>query len=165
MLQVSEPICKLSVIAPRPLPAELVEALRRSKTDILRLISRKRANDKERVPADDTEWWLDLFNERAAHRQFDGGYSRAEAERRAFNEMILEWQARHGGRPDPLRCVGCGDELPANSGLALTDGARVHFDVRGVNCIIAYGRKWRAAAAAALRAIGLVPPQGFDPLL
>jgi hypothetical protein len=33
--------------------------------------------------------------------------------------------------------------------------------VHGVNCIIAYGQKWRGAAITALRAIGLDPPKGF----
>jgi hypothetical protein len=41
--------------------------------------------------AAEAEYWRDFFDERAAHREFDGGYSRAEAERLAFGEMILEW--------------------------------------------------------------------------
>jgi hypothetical protein len=46
--------------------------------------------------------------------------------------------------------------------LALCDGARVHLDaVRGVNCVIAYGQKWRGAAVTALRALGLDAPRGF----
>jgi hypothetical protein len=109
------------------------------------------------------EYWRDFFDERAAHREFDGGYSRAEAERLAFGEMLLEWHRRHGARPDPHRCAGCGDDMPGNGGLTLCDGARVHFDaVRGVNCIISYGRKWRRAAVAALRELGFDQPQGFE---
>jgi hypothetical protein len=107
--------------------------------------------------------WRDFFAERAAHREFDGGYSRAEAERLAFGEMILEWHHRYGARPDPHRCAGCGDDMPSEGGLALSDGARVHFDaVRGVGCIITYGQKWRGAAVAALRELGFDPPQGFE---
>jgi hypothetical protein len=53
--------------------------------------------------------------------------------------------------------------MPSKGGLALNDGARVHFDaVRRVDCIIAYGQKWRGAAAAALRELGFDPPQGFE---
>ncbi len=157
---------RLSVTAPCPLPAELVDELRRSKTDILRLLSTDRVDDDQQVPADDTEWWLDLFNERAVHREFDGGYSRAEAERLAFGEMLLEWHRRYGARPDPHRCAGCDDELPSKGDLTLCDGAVVHFDaVRGVDCIISYGQKWRGAAVAALNAIGICPPKSFDPLL
>jgi hypothetical protein len=88
--------------------------------------------------------------------------------------MILEWHRRHGTRPDPHRCAGCGDDLPSKGGLALCDGARVHFDavrgvdriiayaVRGVDRIVAYGKKWRSAAVAALRELGFNPAQGFD---
>jgi hypothetical protein len=157
---------RLSVTAPCPLPAELVDELRRSKADILRLLSTDRVDDDQRVPTDDTEWWLDLFNERAAHREFDGGYSRAEAERLAFGEMLLEWHRRYGARPDLHRCAGCDDQLPSKGGLTLCDGAVVHFDaVRGVDCVISYGKKWRGAAVAALNAFGICPPTGFDPPL
>jgi len=39
----------------------------------------------------------------------------------------------------------------------------VHFDgVHGVNCITAYGRKWRGAAVAAVRDLGIDPPQGLE---
>jgi hypothetical protein len=107
--------------------------------------------------------WRDFFAERAAHREFDGGYSRADAERLAFGEMVLEWHRRYGARPDPHRCAGCGDDMPSEGGLALSDGARVHFDaVRGVGCIITYGQKWRGAAVAALRELGFDPPHGFE---
>src|ERR1051325_9482943 len=33
------------------------------------------------------DWWRDEFEERAAIREFDGGYSRAEAERFAWGEL------------------------------------------------------------------------------
>jgi hypothetical protein len=55
------------------------------------------------------------------------------------------------------------NDLPSKGGLALCDGARVHFDaVCNVDCIITYGQKWRGAAAAALRELGFDPPQGFE---
>jgi hypothetical protein len=58
---------------------------------------------------------------------------------------------------------GYGDDMPSKGGMALSDGARVHFDaVRIVDCIIAYGQKWRGAAAAAWRELGFDPPQGFE---
>ena len=78
--------------------------------------------------------------------------------------MILEWHRRHGARVLPDRCAGCGDDLPDGAGLIVnSDGARVHFDgVRGVDCIIAYGTRWRGAAVAGLQALGLRPPEGFE---
>ena len=40
---------------------------------------------------------------------------------------------------------------------------RVQFDTaRGDSCIIAYGQQWRGAAVAALQALGIDPPEGFE---
>jgi hypothetical protein len=116
----------------------------------------------EHPAATEAEYWRDFFDERAAHREFDGGHSRVEAEELAFGEMLLEWHHRHGARPDPKRCAGCGDDMSSEGGLVLSDGARVHFDaVRGVDCIIGYGEKWRGAAVAAVRDLGFDPPPEF----
>jgi hypothetical protein len=107
--------------------------------------------------------WRDLFEKRAAIRELDGQRSCAEAERLAFGDAILEWHRRHGARPDSRRCAGCDDELPGEGGVSLCDGARLHLDgVRGVDCIIAYGHRWRSAAVAALQTLGVDPPAGFE---
>jgi len=65
-----------------------------------------RPRPREDPDPTEAEDWRDFFHERAAHREFDGGYSRADAERLAFGEMILAWHRRHGARPDPHRCAG-----------------------------------------------------------
>jgi hypothetical protein len=112
--------------------------------------------------AADPAWWRGFSEERAAIREIDGGRPREEAERLAFADVILKWHHRYGVRPDSRRCAGCGDELTGEAALVLCDGARVHLDgVHGVNCTIAYGQKWRGAAVAALRVLGLNPPSGF----
>jgi hypothetical protein len=112
--------------------------------------------------AADPAWWRGLFEERAAIREIDRGRLREDAEGLAFGDVILEWHQRHGVRPDSRRCACCGDELVGEAGFVLCDGARVHLDgVRGVNCVIGYGQKWRGAAVAALRALGVDPPKGF----
>ena len=114
--------------------------------------------------AADLAWWRDLFEKRAVIREIDRGRPRENAEGLAFSDVILEWHLRHGARPDPRHCAGCGDELAAAAGLVLCDGARVHLDgVRGVNCVTAYGQKWRGAALIALGALGIDPPKGFTP--
>jgi hypothetical protein len=137
--------------------AELMAALTESD-------ERARRAPREHPAATEAEYWRDFFGERAAHRAFDGGHLRLEAERLAFGEMLLEWHRRHGARPDLHQCAGCGDNMPSEGGLALSDGARVHFgSVRGVDCIVSYGKKWRGAAMAALRELGFDPPQGFEP--
>lgn len=144
----------------------LVRLLADHKVEIMAALTQARGSARpalRELPAAEAGYCRDFFGERAAHREFDGGYSRADAERLAFGEMILEWHYQHGVRPEPSRCAGCGDELPAAIGLALCDGACVHFDaVRGVDCIIAYGKKWRGAAVTALHGLGFSPPQGFD---
>ena len=114
-------------------------------------------------PAAEPSFWRDCFEERAAHRQYDGGYPRIEAEQLAFGEVILEWHRRHGAPPDHHRCAGCSDALSGEVALILADGAHVHFGgIHGVKCIVSYGAKWRGAAVAALRELGLDPPDGFE---
>jgi hypothetical protein len=111
--------------------------------------------------AADPAWWRGFSEERAAIREIDGGRRREEAAGLAFADVILKWHQRYGVRPDSRRCAGCGDELTGETGLVLCDGARVHLDgARGVKCAIAYGLKWRGAAVAALRVLGLDPPRG-----
>jgi hypothetical protein len=102
-----------------------------------------------------------VYEERVGIRIYDAGYTRREAERLAFGEMIEQWCGRH---PLPLRpeiCAGCGVPLAAG-GLNLPDGARVHWEGDHVfDCLIAYGvgRKRRAAKALAL--CGLQPQLGW----
>jgi hypothetical protein len=110
----------------------------------------------------DLAWWRDLFEVRVAFREIYRGHPRKKAEALAFGDVILEWHLRYGAHPDLGLCAGCGDELAAGDGLGLCDGARVHLDgVRGVNCVTAYGQKWRGAAMVALEVLGIDPPQGF----
>lgn len=107
-------------------------------------------------------WWRDRYAARIVH--WFRGRPWEEAERLAYGEMIREWQQRHGAPARPGRCVGCGDDMPDDAGMVIDrDGARVHFDgVRGVDCIVAYGTRWRGGAVAGLQALGLQPPEGFE---
>ena len=147
---------RLRVTAPHPLPDELVSDLRRAKPEILRLIPRRLSGECAR--------WGDRYAKQIAHWSLRGQRAWQEAERLAFGELILEWHRQHGARPDPGRCSGCGDDLPAEAAaLTLGDGARLHFDsVRGADCIIAYGTRWRGTAVAGLQALGIEPPEGFE---
>jgi len=54
------------------------------------------------APTIDPAWWQDLFEERAAHREFDGGYPRREAERLAWEECLVEWRRQHAGQGHPI---------------------------------------------------------------
>jgi hypothetical protein len=152
---------KLSITAPRPLTPELVEELRRAKVEILRLIAVEPGDDY-RFPDDAARWRRD-FAIRTIHWAIGSKRTKVEAERLAYGELLKEWHERYGALPDPRRCAGCGNKLPNNVGLILCDGARIHFDgMDGADCIIAYGRRWRGAAFAALCALGLERPAGFE---
>jgi len=107
-------------------------------------------------------WWRTFIEQRAAIRQLNSGRPRDEAEMLAFSDTVLEWHHRCGAHCDPRRCPACGDEFRGEEGLILCDGARVHLGgARGVNCLIAYGQKWRGAALTGLRVLGVSPSEGF----
>jgi hypothetical protein len=106
---------------------------------------------------DDTAWWRDLFEERAAIRQFDGGYSRAEAERLAWEDLEYCRHRFSGERIAPDLCAGCLQPVDPAPALTLDDGCRVHLA-----CVARYGRRWREAASAALAALGLTRPPSPD---
>jgi hypothetical protein len=102
--------------------------------------------------------WCDLFEERAAIYEYDGRYTRAEAEVLAWGELQNRWHFEHGARAARDLCAGC--RLPIGSAevLDLIDGNRVHL--RGDrDCLIQHGRRWRAAATRALLSLGLRSPQ------
>jgi hypothetical protein len=102
----------------------------------------------------DPGWWRDFFEERAAHREFDGQRSRAEAERLAWDDCILEWHRRYAGRASRDLCAGCRRPIGTSEALTLWDGNRVH-DQSGQECLRTYGQRWRGTAARALVALGL----------
>src|SRR5713226_2909602 len=80
-----------------PVPAELVQQLRQAKAEVLAVLAALAAPPE----GHDAAWWRDFFEERAAHLEIDAGYSRIEAELRAFSECVAEWQLRHGALPEP----------------------------------------------------------------
>lgn len=157
---------KLLVKGPRR-AAVVVKMLAMHKAEVLALLAQAPDAPTAKVgagnPAAEPLFWRDFFEERAAHRQYDGGYPGVQAEQLAFGEAILEWHRRHGARADPRRCAGCGDILPGDAGLILADGARAHFGgIHGVDCLVYYGAKWRGAAIEGLHELGLDPPEAFE---
>jgi hypothetical protein len=100
--------------------------------------------------------WSDLYEERAAHRQLDGGYPRVAAELLAWREIEWRWHLAHRERIPTETCAGCGQLIRSDEALDLIDGARVHM--KGYSCRTAYEQRWRSAATTALIALGLQPP-------
>ena len=77
----------------------------------------------------------------------------------AWGEAEVEWHRRHGAKPDPARCAGCGERLPSGAGMQMLDGAVVHVgDPEVVECPAVYGAQWRGAASVGLMALGLTRP-------
>jgi hypothetical protein len=97
--------------------------------------------------------WRDLYQERAAIREHDGGYPRPEAERLAWSELEMRWHMQHGERVPRELCAGCRRSIGIARALDLIDGCRVHFTDN--DCLIRHGNRWRSAATSALLALGL----------
>jgi hypothetical protein len=88
------------------------------------------------------------------------GFSRAEALGIVWGEAETEWHKRHGAAPDPDRCAGCGEWMLDGPGMSMLDGAVIHFgNPDRFDCLIIHGEIRRAAASAALMALGLMRPQ------
>jgi hypothetical protein len=100
--------------------------------------------------------WSDLYQERAAHRQFEGDYPRVEAELLAWREIEWRWHFAHREQVPAEVCAGCGQLIGADEALDLIDGARIHMKEH--RCRIAYEQRWRRAASSALVTLGLQPP-------
>jgi hypothetical protein len=81
----------------------------------------------------------------------------AEAARIAWGELEERWHRLHGARAPEWQCVGCGEPIGGRAALRLADGNRVHV-ADSLDCLFAFGERWRREAIAGLRALGLDPP-------
>jgi len=143
----------------KPVPADLVRRLRQTKAEVMAALEVPHAD----VRSDDAAWWKRQFAIRVIERQLGGERPHDEAARLAFGDLINEWHRRHGSCLEEDCCAGCGDELPSEAGLIVDRGGiRIHFDaVRGFDCLVAYGQRWRSEAVTALEAMGLDAPGVF----
>jgi hypothetical protein len=127
----------------RPVPGELVRIIRDRKTELLAVLDEAAAWQARHAEA--------LTHWRALH-------SDHEAADLAWLEMQNGWHALHGERLPQWQCAGCGEAIGGRPVLPLGDGNRVHLDT--LDCVIAYGERWRDAATRALAAMRLPPPAG-----
>ena len=144
---------RIRVSAPRPLPDRLVDALRRRKGEVLAYLARV----GDAWGADE---WRDWITERGAILEHDAGLSRSEADRRAYQHAIIEWQNRNPPLVDSRVCAGCGLAMieAATDWRPLADGATVHYGgAHGLRCWQAHGERRRADAEAALAALRVKP--------
>ena len=92
---------ELAIRAPAGAQPSLLDALRANRADIIALLTPG--------PGGMTgEDWIVLFEERAAIIEFEGGLSRLEAERRAFDDTLTVWRDLvPAARPIGV-CAHCG---------------------------------------------------------
>jgi hypothetical protein len=151
---------------PKPIPGELVSDLRRVKSEVLARLSSPDYAAKGidgRAVGDvlDAPWWRRHFTIRTIHWGLSGKWTKDEAERLAYGELLDEWRMSRGRRWPAWQCAGCDEPIGDLSALLLADETRVHFGEER-ECLIRFGRRWQGEAAAALRALGLEPPLGFE---
>lgn len=91
--------------APAPPPAELLDLLARHKAAIVTLL--RRANDGW-----SGEDWRELFEERAAIAEFDGGLPREQAAAQAFFCCVSQWLRGNPVRSPVGRCAYCTTSRP-----------------------------------------------------
>jgi hypothetical protein len=87
-----------------------------------------------------------------------------EAERLAWGELEDRWHRLHGHCVPQWQCAGCRKPIGGLPVLDLSDRKRVHFDgAHGLDCLFAFGERWRGEATAGLRALRLDPPPSDEP--
>jgi hypothetical protein len=150
---------KLSVTAPHPLSPGLVEELRRAKAEILDMLATTAG--RGHLPPADAAWWRRQFTIRTLHWGLSGRWTKDEAERLAYGELLDEWRKSHGRRWPFWQCAGCDEPIGGSSTLLLANGNRVHFDEE-CDCLIRFGDRWRGEATAGLKALGLAAPVGAE---
>jgi hypothetical protein len=137
---------RLRLTAPKPLPLDLVARIRDAKSALLAALD---------GPTD----WRARYHKAMAH--WGALHPPVEAAGLAWGELLTRWHRLRGARTPEWQCAGCGSPIGGLPALTLSDGARVHFD--RLDCLIRYGERWRRAATAGLRVLGLdPPPDGTD---
>jgi hypothetical protein len=145
---------------PTPIPSELVQSLREAKAEVLAALGPPELkSDLIERPGEAAAWWRREFTVRTLDRLLvnrAGG----DAQRLAFDHLVVEWYRLHGPRVPEGHCAGCGEAIGGVASMDLQDGNRVHLDK--LDCLLRYGERWRGAATRALVAMGLKPPAGED---
>ncbi len=146
---------RLKVRAPLPLPDKLVAELRLHKAEVMAFL-------KDRKAAWTPEDWRAFFDERAGIAEHDGGLSRDDAERQAFECCVMEWRCQHPPPASgPERCAHCGEPIgePGRDGLPFLTGDGGHTWLHSI-CHGDWTTQRRVEAVAALAIHGLRPRTG-----
>jgi len=152
----------LKVRAPMDLLPDFVRQVRAVKPELIAALSAMASSSEvadKAVPATDVRWWQRRFTAKTfqwlvGNRDWEG------AKRLAWGDLQNEWHVKHGRRWPIWQCAGCGQLIGGLEAIDLPDGNRVHRDP--IDCLIIFGKRWRAAASAALIEFGLQSPSDDD---
>jgi hypothetical protein len=136
----------IELLAPRPLPADLVARIREAKPALLPILTEA------------ADW---CARHREALAYWGVLHASTEAAQLAWSELQNRWHWLHGARSRAGRCTGCNEPIGGLRALTLADSSCVHFGNR-LDCLLAYGERWRREATAGLRALGLNPPRNHE---
>ena len=175
---------RLKLVAPTALLPELAERVRAAKPVLLATLAgasrkanpaqeggggvlnlRRNGATAQHLTAD-ASWdraVLAPLDWRVRHREalayWSAFHPAGEAARLAWGKIENHWHMRHGERVPHWQCAGCREPIGGLPALDLADGNRVHLDqARGFDCLLSFGKRWRAEATTGLRALGLDPP-------
>jgi hypothetical protein len=136
--------------ATAPPPADIVDLLSVHKLAIVAML-RRGSEDRS------AEDWQVFFDERAAIAERQGGLPRPAAEACAFECCVVEWMNCTFVRSPPGRCLACGGSDHSHDVL-------LPFGIEPIGQAWLHSRCWpawyagcKAAAVAAMRAMGIVP--------
>jgi hypothetical protein len=104
--------------------------------------------------------WRHRYAARISHWFLHGQRRWQEAEALAYNELLNEWHMLHGRRWPQCQCAGCDEPIAERAARILADDNVVHFE--DLDCLLSHGERWRRAAIAGLRTVGLDPPRGSE---
>lgn len=99
--------------------------------------------------------FAEAFRERAAHREFDGGESRPDAERNAARELVL--QHMKSNRPHsqhPAYCSHCGGRSKTDQPFTWVKTAGFGVNVHN-ECLVEFMAAWRGRAVQEMIAAGI----------
>ncbi len=142
--------------APEQPPTAVLDLLARHKTGIVRLL--RPGGDGWSIEA-----WQAYFDERAGIAEFDGSLPRAQAEAQAFAHCVAEWLNHNPVRSSPGLCLACGDGGHGHDPLLPIGTDRTGHAWLHRGCRPAWHQQRKAAAVAALGAVGIMAPDAILP--
>ena len=135
----------LKIIGPKR-AEPLVRLLAAHKAKVLAALS---------LNTNEPQWWRNRYTARAFEWSL-GDRTWEAARRLAWGDLQNEWHTLYGLRWPQWQCSGCDAPMHGRAARGLPDGNRVHF--KPIDCLNAFGKRWRGDADAALIALGLEPP-------